>query len=478
MDKKELLSQIESQHSIFTALSDKIWDTPELSLKEHQSMAAYVELLTKLGFTVETGLAGVETAFSGSYGSGKPIIGFLGEFDALSGLSQKSGVTHKEALASGGCGHGCGHNLLGAGALAAANAVKEYLAEKGEGSGTVIFYGCPGEEGNAGKAFMAQKELFSHLDAAVTWHPSDVNEVVTGSCLASYQLLYQFSGTAAHAAGCPQMGRSALDALELMNVGVQFLREHIGPHDGLHYAILDNGGSSPNVVQPTASVLYMLRSDNVPNIRRLAERVHKVAQGAAMMTETEVSWKFIDGTADVLPNATLEKLAYENFAATELPTYSEAELAFAAALRKTYTVEQLPGFATEFDSEIEDFVREKSGNGSKVINDFLVPYYHSRMISAGSSDVGDVSHQTPTVQVHTVTLPAGTPGHSWQTVSAGKSSIAHKGLLLAAKVMAATAFDLFEQPEVLASAKAEFKKVNRHGYVCPIEEGTTPTPVE
>lgn len=478
MDKKQLLSGIEAQHEVFTTLSDQIWDNPELSLKEHRSMARYVELLKKLGFTVETGLAGVETAFSGSYGSGKPVIGFLGEFDALSGLSQKSDVTEHIPLVPGGSGHGCGHNLLGAAALAAANAVKEYLAEKGEGSGTVIFYGCPGEEGNSGKAFMAQKGIFTHLDAAVTWHPADVNEVVTGSCLASYQLLYTFSGIAAHAAGCPQMGRSALDAMELMNVGVQFLREHIGPHDGLHYAILDNGGASPNVVQPTASVLYMLRSDNVPNIRRLAQRVHKVAQGAAMMTETEVSWKFIDGTADLLPNATLEKLAYENFSAMDLPEYDKEDLSFAAALRKTYTVEALPGFATEFDSDIEDFVLKATVGNTKPLNDFLMPYYHCRMISAGSSDVGDVSHQTPTVQIHTVTLPAGTPEHSWQTVAAGKNSIAHKGLLLASKVMAATAFDLFEQPETLTAAKAEFEKVNRHGYVCPIEEGTVPTPVE
>ena len=478
MDKKQLLSQIDAQHKTFADLSDKIWDNPELSLKEHISMNKYVDLLQKLGFTVETGLAGVETAFSGTYGSGRPVIGFLGEFDALSGLSQKSGVTHKEALVSGGSGHGCGHNLLGAGALAAASAIKDYLSEKGEGSGTVIFYGCPGEEGNAGKAFMAQKNLFTHLDAAITWHGSDVNEVVTGSCLASYQIQYSFSGTAAHAAGCPHMGRSALDAAELMNVGVQFLREHIGPHDGLHYAILNAGGDSPNVVQPEASVLYMLRSDNVPNIRRLAERVHKIAQGAALMTETEVSWKFIDGTADLLPNATLEKLAYENFSHADLPKYTEEETEFAAALRKTYAVDSLPGFATAFDSGIEDFVQAASSHNTKPLNDFLMPYWHSRMISPGSTDVGDVSHQTPTVQIHAVTLPSGTPGHSWQTVAAGKSSIAHKGLLLASKVMAATAFDLYEKPDILAAAKTEFEKVNRHGYVCPIEEGTVPTPIE
>ncbi len=478
MDKLQLLQHLEAQQDTFISLSDRIWEIPELSLQEHRSVQTYVELLNELGFRVETGLADVETAFAGSYGSGRPVIGFLGEFDALSGLSQKDCSLAKEPLVSGGAGHGCGHNLLGAAALAAAAAVKDYLAEKGEGSGTVIFFGCPGEEGNAGKAFMAKENLFSSLDAAITWHPSDVNEVVTGSCLASYQIEYRFDGIAAHAAGCPHMGRSALDAVELMNVGVQFLREHMPPHAGVHYAILDAGGSSPNVVQPTATVLYMLRSDNVPNIRKLAARLDKIAEGAALMTETTVTRKFIDGTSDVLPNATLEKLAYGNFSAMELPKYSEEERTFAAALRKTFPVEELPGFATKCDEEIEDFVRTRTEDNAKVLNDFLMPYYHSRMISPGSSDVGDVSRQAPTVQIHAVTLPSGTPDHSWQTVSAGRSNIAHKGLILAAKVMAATAYDLYNQPETLAAARAEFEKLSRHGYISPIEEGTVPTPVE
>ncbi len=222
----------------------------------------------------------------------------------------------------------------------------------------------------------------------------------------------------------------------------------------------------------------MLRSDNVPNIRKLAARLDKIAEGAALMTETTVTRKFIDGTSDVLPNATLEKLAYGNFSSIELPSYSEEELTFAAALRETCPIEGLPGFAAKYDGEIEDFVRTHTEDNSKALNDFLMPYYHSRMISAGSTDVGDVSHQTPTVQIHAATWPSGTPGHSWQAVSAGKSSIAHKGLLLAAKVMAATAYDLFTQPEILAAAKAEFAKLSRHAYVSPIEEGTVPTPVE
>ena len=478
MDKQRLLRRIEAQQDTFFALSDHIWDIPELSLKEHGAMAAYTTLLEQLGFQVETGLAGVETAFSGRFGSGHPVIGFLGEFDALSGLSQKAGVAAQDPLCGGGAGHGCGHNLLGAAALAAANAVKQELEAQGEGSGTVIFFGCPGEEGNSGKAFMAKENLFAELDAAITWHPSDVNEVVTGSCLASYQIEYRFTGVAAHAAGAPHMGRSALDAVELMNVGVQFLREHIPPHNGLHYAILDTGGSSPNVVQPTASVLYMLRSDNVPNIRALAKRLDKIAEGAALMTETTVTRRFIDGTADVLPNKTLEQLAYENFAALTLPAYTAEERAYAEALRATCAVETLPGFGAAHDEEIAAFVREKTADNAAALCDFLMPYYHSRAISAGSTDVGDVSRQTPAVQIHALTWPSGTPGHSWQAVAVGKSGIAHKGLTLAAKVMAATACDLYTQPEILAAARAEFLRENRGGYVSPIEEGTIPTAVE
>ena len=475
MDKQALFARIDETQEKFIALSDRIWEKPELSLREYGSMETYLAFLQAEGFAVETGLAGVPTAFSGRYGSGRPVIGILGEFDALSGLSQAAGVPRREELIPGGCGHGCGHNLLGAGALAAACAVRDYLAEAGEGSGTVVFFGCPGEEGGSGKAFMARDGLFETLDAALTWHPDDVNEVVTGGCLASYQVEYKFTGVAAHAAGCPWMGRSALDAAELMNVGVQFLREHIPPHAGAHYALTDAGGLSPNVVQPTAQVLYMLRSANVPDIRALAARVENIARGAALMTDTTLTRKFIDGTADTVPNETLERLAYENFSAVPLPAYTGEELAFAAAMKATCPAgDKLPGFAPEYDRDIADFVEKASRGGQKPLNDFLVPFFHSQMVRPGSTDVGDVSHQTPAVQIRAVTFPSGTPGHSWQIVAMGKSSIAYKGMLLAAKVLAATALDLYRDPGLLEAAQAEFRRANRGGYVCPIEPGAVP----
>ncbi|MBQ8074703.1 MAG: amidohydrolase, partial [Oscillospiraceae bacterium] len=247
-EKKELCSYIDQNAAFYEAIADEIWDNPELSLKEFHSAALYCDKLRELGFAVEENLCGIKTAFSGSYGSGRPIIGILGEFDALSGLSQKAGAASPDPILSGGSGHGCGHNLLGAGSLAAAAAIKNYMEKTGL-PGTVIYFGCPGEEGGAGKAYMAREGLWKHLDAALCWHPGDVNQTMTGTNNSCIQVLYKFSGKAAHAAGDPYNGRSALDAVELMNVGAQFLREHTTPDCRIHYAITDAGGISPNVVQ-------------------------------------------------------------------------------------------------------------------------------------------------------------------------------------------------------------------------------------
>ena len=285
MDKQLLYNAVEAKASVLTELSDKIWEYAELSMEESRSAAAHIAVLKAEGFTVEENLCGIPTAFLGRYGSGKPVIGILGEYDALSGLSQVPGCTEKTPLMPGGNGHGCGHNLLGAASLGAAIAIKEQIAA-GILSGTVVFYGCPGEEGCAGKTFMARDGMFRDLDAALSWHPDDVNEVTTGSNAASIQVEYTFTGIASHAAGDPEHGRSALDAAELMNVGVQFLREHMPKACSLHYSILDGGGVSPNVVQPTAKLMYMVRGENVRSAKALLARVDKVAQGAAIMTET------------------------------------------------------------------------------------------------------------------------------------------------------------------------------------------------
>ena len=282
--KQTAFDYIDEKSGVITDVSDKIWDYAELSLREYKSGELYAKVLKEEGFTVEYPFDNIETAFRASYGSGKPVIGILGEYDALSGLSQKAGATEREELVTGGCGHGCGHNMLGAGSMAAAFAVKKYLEKKGEGHGTVIFYGCPGEEGGASKAFMARDGVWKELDAAITWHPSDVNQVTSGTCNSCIQTEYIFKGVASHAAGAPEFGRSALDAVEVMNMGVQFLREHMPDSARIHYAITDAGGNSPNVVQPHARVLYMVRSMLAKDALALQARVDKIAQAAAMMT--------------------------------------------------------------------------------------------------------------------------------------------------------------------------------------------------
>jgi len=471
--KQQVIDYIDNNKEIFTDLADKIWANPELSLKEFKSAAFYEQVLEEHGFTVEKGVDGIETAFTGTFGSGHPIIGILGEYDALSGLSQERVCTEHKPIIPGGPGHGCGHNMLGTGALAAAFGIKHYL-ETSKHKGTVIFFGCPGEEGGSSKSFMARDGIWNQLDAALTWHPEDVNEVTTGTNNSTIQILYDFHGISAHAAGDPEHGRSALDAVELMNTGVQYLREHMTSDCRVHYAITDAGGVSPNVVQDHASVLYMVRAVKVKDCVALLKRVDKIAEGAALMTETSYDRTFIDGTADLVPNFTLETVLYDNFKDAGLPEYTPEELDFATKLRATCPENPAPGFASRFDEDIREYTEKMSHQGKDGINNFLVPLYHSTAYRAGSTDVGDVSWQTPTAQIHVAGFVSGAPGHSWQNVSCGGSTIGHKALIHAGKVLSCAAIDLYEKPELLKEARAEFEKRTASGYVCPIEKGAKP----
>ena len=322
---------------------------------------------------------------------------------------------------------------------------------------------------------MAREGLWKQLDAALSWHPGDVNQVETGTNNSCIQVLYNFSGVAAHAAGDPHNGRSALDAVELMNIGVQFLREHMTDDCRIHYAITDAGGVSPNVVQAKASVLYMVRANKVADSVALQKRVDDIARGAALMTGTSFKRVFIDGTAELLPNFTLEDVLYRNMAEIGVPQPSGDELAFAAELKKSFPPEKgLPGVGARADAAIAARVREWSENGSRPVNDFLAPLYHGTLFTPGSTDVGDVSWLTPTAQINTATWPSGIPGHSWQVVACGKSSMAHKAMLYAAKSLAGAAIDLLEDAALLGKAKAEFAEKAASGYVCPIEDGAVP----
>ncbi|HWP50979.1 MAG TPA: M20 family metallopeptidase [Clostridia bacterium] len=467
------LNVIDKQAETFCALSDAIWETPETAFSEFASSKALIDALKAFGFSVTEKVAGIETAFSARYGSGKPVLAILGEFDALSGLSQKAGSAEKKAIEPGEPGHGCGHNLLGVGSLAAAVAIREYLKEN-NCTGTVIYYGCPGEEGGSGKAFMARDGIFDELDCALTWHPWDINTVSNETSLANYQVAYRFKGISSHAAATPHLGRSALDAVELMNVGVQFLREHIIEKARIHYAITNTGGFSPNVVQPEAEVLYLIRAPKNQQVQAIFERVNKIAQGAALMTETTMEYDFIKACSNMVVNSVLLEVCQQSFEELAPPSFTDEEIAFAKQIIKSYENPSNPYEAqmTRYSNEDQAFLRSQM---DKSIFDFIAPPAVVEGFMGGSTDVGDVSWVCPTAQIFTTTKAALTPAHSWQQVAQGKSTVAHKGMLYAGKVIAATAIKLIEQPTLIERAKAEHKKrLNCESYHCAIPKNVKP----
>ena len=422
-------------------------------------MKDYVSFLEKEGFSVTVGLAGLKTAFSATWGSGKPVIGFLGEYDALPGLSQKAGVAEKTPIEENGNGHGCGHNLLGVGALMGAVGYKHYLESEGK-SGTVIYFGCPAEEGGSGKTFMAREGCFNQLDAALSWHPADINMMPPGPVLANDSIRYSFLGKASHAAAAPEAGRSALDALELMNIGVQFLREHMPSSARIHYAITDTGGISPNIVQSHASALYQIRAPYAPELASLYERVNNIAKGAALMTDTQVEIKFLKGTSNTLLIPALDELMYRNMCEIPNPVSRAKDMDFAFEIVKT---QKDPATIGDSAFDIKPKPWNKAGN---------IPL-------PGSSDVGAVSWVCPVTQCGTSTWPKGTAAHSWQAVACGKSDFAHRGMLYAGEIIAATAVDIYQNPEVIETAWKQLReKTGGLPYNCPIPKEITPTELE
>lgn len=429
----------------FAGLSREIWNYAETGMEEKRSASALCQALKENGFRVEKNLAGIPTAFVGSCGEGSPVIGFLGEFDALEGLSQRAGIAEKEPEEGGGNGHGCGHNLLGCGSLAAAVAVKEYMEEHGL-KGTVRYYGCPGEEEGCGKVHMAKAGCFWGLDAALTWHPMDFNGIEGKGSLADLCMSFHFTGKSAHASSCPHMGRSALDALELLNIASNFMREHIIPEARIHYAITDAGGTAPNVIPARASAAYEVRAPKREQAEELKERLIRAARGAAMMTDTEVEVEDGNSYSDYIPNDFLNRVAWEQLQKVELPVYTEEERELAARLRLTFSENAGNGGGGQKERRQEPI----AGN--------LVPYEGTGGCLPVSTDVGDVSYLVPTVQLYTACCASGTPGHSWQMVSQTGCSIGEKGMITAAKVLALTALRLFEKPELLKGAWEEYKR--------------------
>lgn len=464
---------LSSNRNRFESISKYVWEHPETRYEEFESAAFLADELEKEGFSVERGVAGIKTAFVATYGEGKPVIGFLGEFDALSGLSQKAGSLQKEPLEPGGIGHGCGHNLLGTGSLAAAYAVKAYLTEN-KISGTVKFYGCPAEEGGSGKTFMVREGVFDGLDIALTWHPSYSNSIMSLSSLANYQVYFRFKGVASHAANSPHLGRSALDAVELMNVGVNYLREHVVQEARMHYAITNSGGFSPNVVQSEAEVLYLIRAPKVAQVDEIYKRICKIAEGAALMTETDMTIVFDKACSNYDPNRTLEAILNKKLQEAGAVQPTEEEKEFAAGIWQTLS----EGEKNNFLAGMKTF--GYSGDGSefegKYLADVISEYIPSDEVMAGSTDVSDVSWVVPTAQITTATSAIGTPLHTWQMVTQGISSFAHSGMLLSSEAMANTAIHLFNNPEDLQAIKAEHEaKRAKEPYACPIPEGVQPS---
>ncbi|WP_439628395.1 M20 family metallopeptidase [Shinella sp.] len=464
---------IDSMRPDFAALSDSIWDHAELKFEEQRSSALLAKALEDNGFAVRRGVAGMDTAFIGEFGSGKPVIAFLGEFDALAGMSQAAGVAEPRPLASGGTGHGCGHNLLGVGSLMAAIALARHLKDSGL-PGTVRYYGCPGEEGGSGKTFMVRAGLFADVDAALTWHPAPFNGVRSTNNLAVLEYYYRFKGIAAHAANAAHLGRSALDAVELMNVGVNFLREHMPQDCRVHYAITDTGGRAANVVQAQAEVLYLIRAPEMRQALDLAARVEKVAQGAAMMTETRVETVFDTASTNLLPNITLETAMHKNMVALGPIAFDEADLSFARSIQQTFTDEAIRSSLRLYQIKGDVFSNAKI-DGSTPLHLGLREFEGQSHFRAGSTDVGDVSWVTPTAQCWAPAWAIGTNPHTWQVVAQGKSPAAHKAMAHAAKVLATTGFSLLTSPQLLAAAKAEWaEKTDGQPYVCPIPPEVMP----
>ncbi|MGV2290443.1 amidohydrolase [Trinickia sp. YCB016] len=459
--------RVEAKRDEYIRLSDRIWDLAETRWEEFLSVDAQIEVLEREGFRITRNLGGLPTAFVAQAGDEGPVAGFLGEYDALSNMSQQAAATQACPVCAGGSGHGCGHHLLGVGAMLAAVATRDYLASQGL-PGIVRYYGCPAEEGGAGKTYMAREGVFDDVDFALTWHPGPFSGIFKYKSLAVIQAYFRFSGIASHAAASPHLGRSALDAVELMNVGVNFLREHMPAEARVHYAITDAGGTAANVVQAAAEVLYVIRAPDIEQARDLFERVRRIGDGAALMTETTVDVEVDRACSEVLRNATIEALMMANLERLGPPPFDGPDRAFAARLAESIS-----------PSDLHECLDAYRGPADTIgLADIPLPLADEQGSLTGSSDVGDVSQIVPTTQYLGACYAVGTNMHTWQLVSQGKLPAAHKGMLHAAKVLAATAVDLLTEPSLIDAAKAEHaRRKGGRPYTCPIPDAVLAPPL-
>ncbi|MFN8517135.1 MAG: amidohydrolase [Thermomicrobiales bacterium] len=444
---QDLVGWVEERQERFIAISDDIWAHPQIALEETYACARQADDLAADGFTITRNVGGLPTAFMAEWGAGSPVIGFLGEYDALPGLSQESGAT-QHPLVPGGPGHGCGHNLLGTAALAAASALKAWLQQTGQ-PGTVRYYGCPAEEAGSGKLFMAADGAFDALDAAITWHPMEKNTVWDGSCLAVDNARFRFHGLTAHAAGSPELGRSALDAVELTNIGVNFLREHVIQEARIHY-VITNGGGAPNVVPDDAEVWYFIRAPRRDQLEEITARVRAIARGAAIMTETKLEEYDLNGLHHYLPNEVLGEVAFAALTDLGPLDFTPEEHVFARTVAEGFPEHIRAGAIRPLGLNAEQ-------SKQALLSDVFPPTDKGKTLP-GSTDVAEVSWIAPTVQITTACFALGVPGHSWGITATGAMSIGHKGMLHAAKAMAMTAARLHADPTLVEKARTEFQQ--------------------
>ena len=453
------LEWIDKNAGDLVQMSDEIWRLAEIGLREFKSAALQAAALEKAGFAIDMGVASMPSAFVATWGKGSPVIALLGEYDSLPRTSQKP-VPYRDPLVEGGAGHACGHNLLGVASVGAALALKEEMESHGI-QGTIKYMGCPAEETASGKVYMVRAGCLDGVDAALTWHSSSMNAVSMLSSLANRSVRFRFHGRTAHAAGNPEMGRSALDAVDLMNTGVNYLREHVPSQARIHYVITDGGGE-PNVVPDLAESWYYIRAPKAPQAKEIYERILRIAKGAAMMTDTELEVRFFGGCSNVIANLPLSEALHRNLLKVGAPKFTEQEKAFAKEMASHFPPGQKEGSLT--------MLAERGIDLSPYdLHESVLQLFKDRTAMPGSTDVGDVSWVCPTAQFTTACNVIGSAGHSWQVTATSGMSIGHKGMIQATKVLALTALDALLDPELVEKAKADFRQsLGKTTYESPV----------
>ena len=466
MSKEIALGWIDENEKHIIEISDKAWEYAEVGLLEYKTSKLLADEVEKHGFHVERDVAGMPTAFVATWGSGKPVIGVMGELDALAGVSQKA-VPYKDPVVEGGPGHGCGHNIHGTSGMAGAIAIKTAMEEK-KLPGTIMFYGCPAEETLVGKVFMVRDGLFDGVDACLSHHPSSANSAGTGSSNAMNSVKFHFHGRTAHAAGDPESGISALDAVELMSNGVNFMREHIIEKARVHY-VTEVGGGQPNVVPAYARTWFYVRAPEREQVEYIYNWVLEIANGADKMARTTHEVEFLTGCYNMLPNKGLSDLVISNMREIGAPVHTDEEIEFAKKMNESIPPEL----------KKESLRKSERPGWEKMLDEFfderVLDDYRAGKVGAGSTDVSDVSWVTPTIEFVTTCCILGTPGHSWQFTAQSGMSIGHKSLVFASKVIAASGFDLLTKPSLLKAVRDEWEeRLTGRVYKPPIPADLAP----